>query len=146
MQRHELKVATTAPIQCLDITELVRTWVHSTGVRNGLLTVLSPHTTARIMLNEREPGLQQDMVAFLQRLVPQHGDYRHNDQTVDDRDNAHAHLLGLFLNASETIPVANGDLMLGDWQSLFFLELDGPRAARTVHLQLLSADGHRNDA
>jgi secondary thiamine-phosphate synthase enzyme len=56
---------------------------------------------------------------------------------VDDRDNAHSHLLGLFLNASETIPVAGGELVMGGWQSIFFIELDGPRERREVRLQLL---------
>ena len=71
-------------------------------------------------MNEREPQLQRDMVTWLKRLVPRDGDWLHNLDTVDDRDNAHSHLLGLFMNASETIPVADGEMILGDWQSIFF--------------------------
>lgn len=140
VHRHRVQLATTAPLQVLDITDEVRAWVRSTGVRDGLLTVSSLHTTARINLNERETALQRDMVSFLSRLVPREGSYEHNLNTVDDRDNAHAHLLGLFINASESIPVADGELVMGGWQSLFFIELDGPRPAREVQLQLLSAD------
>jgi secondary thiamine-phosphate synthase enzyme len=135
--RHQLQVETTAPIEVIDISDRVRAWVRASGVRNGLLTVMSLHTTARVNLNERESELQHDMVAFLTRLVPREGAYRHNVQTVDDRDNAHAHLLGLMLNASESIPVADGALVMGGWQSIFFIELDGPRARREVELHLI---------
>jgi secondary thiamine-phosphate synthase enzyme len=138
--RHRLQLVTSAPLQVIDISDEVRAWVRSSGVRDGLLTASSLHTTARINLNEREIALQRDMVAFLARLVPRSGVYEHNLDTVDDRDNAHAHLLGLFINASESIPVADGELVMGGWQSLFFIELDGPRETREVQLQLLGAD------
>jgi secondary thiamine-phosphate synthase enzyme len=134
---HQLTLTTSAPIEVVDITEAVREWLQVQPVRDGLLTVRSPHTTARINLNERESALQRDMVAFLERLAPKAGDYGHNLNTVDGRDNAHAHLLGLFLNASESVAVAGGALLMGHWQSLFFIELDGPRAQRTVQLHLL---------
>jgi secondary thiamine-phosphate synthase enzyme len=132
-----IQLATTAPIQLIDITANVRERVQASGLRHGLVTLISNHTTARVNLNEREERLQQDMVTFLKRLVPRDGDYGHNIAPVDDRDNAHAHLLGLFANASESIPVADGALLLGEWQSIFFVELDGPRTQRQVTVQLL---------
>jgi secondary thiamine-phosphate synthase enzyme len=132
-----LDLATTAPIQIIDITSQVRDCVRAAGLTHGLVTLISRHTTARVNLNEREERLQQDMVTFLKRLVPRDGDYGHNIAPVDDRDNAHAHLLGLFVNASESIPVADGELLLGEWQSVFFVELDGPRPKRQVTIQLL---------
>ncbi len=134
--RHQLAVQTTAPIEFIDLTETVRAWVRGAGLRDGLLAVTSPHTTARITRNEREAELQKDMVRFLERLAPADAAYGHNVAPVDDRLNAHAHLLGLFLPATEVIPVAGGDLVLGAWQALFLVELDGPRARREVHLQL----------
>jgi secondary thiamine-phosphate synthase enzyme len=133
----QIELVTTAPIQLIDITARVRERVQVNGLRHGLVTLISNHTTARVNLNENEERLQQDMITFLKRLVPRDGDYGHNIAPVDDRDNAHAHLLGLFANASESIPVADGELLLGDWQSVFFVELDGPRAKRQVTLQLL---------
>ncbi|ALK09223.1 secondary thiamine-phosphate synthase enzyme YjbQ [Blastochloris viridis] len=135
--RHRLDLATTDPIQIVDVTPQLRDFVAASGVRDGLLTVISPHTTARVNLNEREAQLQRDMVTFLKRLVPRDGDWLHNLSTVDGRDNAHAHLLGLFVNASEAIPVADGELMVGGWQSVFFIELDGPRERRHLDLQLI---------
>lgn len=138
--RHRLDLATTAPIEIVDLTDRVREWVASTGVTDGLVTVITLHTTARINVNEREPRLQQDMVTHLKRAIPKDGDWLHNLDTVDGRDNAHSHLLGLFMTASETIPVSGGALVLGEWQSIFFIELDGPRERRAVELQLLGTD------
>lgn len=137
--RHVLRLATTAPIGLTDLTGAVRDWVREAGLRDGLLVVASRHTTARITVNEREPELERDIVAFLERLAPAAAGYRHDRDTVDGRPNAHAHLLGLFLNASETIPVVGGELQLGAWQALLFVELDGPRPAREVELTFLGA-------
>lgn len=137
---HRLSVATTQPIEILDITEPVRAWVRSTGVTHGLLTVMSPHTTARITVNERETELQRDMIRWLEALAPATADYGHNRAPVDDRLNAHSHLLGLFMNASESIPLTDGALDLGGWQSLFFVELDGPRPKREVKLHLMAVE------
>ena len=132
-----IEIATVEPIQVLDITDQARAFVASSGIADGLLTVMSLHTTARLNINEREEKLQRDMVTYLKRLVPRDGDWLHNIDTLDGRDNAHSHLLGLFMSASETIPVAGGKLVLGGWQSIFFVELDGPREKRHVELQLM---------
>ncbi len=139
VRRHTLTLATTAPIQFIDLTEQVGDWVRAAGVREGLLTVTSPHTTARITRNERESELQGDMVRFLEHLAPADTTYRHNLDTVDGRANAHSHLLGLLMPASESIPVVDGALAMGAWQALFLVELDGPREAREVQLQLIVA-------
>lgn len=136
--RDTLTVATTASIEFVDLTERLQAWVAAAGVRDGLLTVTSPHTTARITRNEREAGLQRDMQRFLELLAPAKRPYEHNTDTVDGRANAHAHLLGLLMPAAESIPVADAALQLGEWQSVFLVELDGPRARREVHLQLIA--------
>jgi secondary thiamine-phosphate synthase enzyme len=132
-----ITLKTVEPIEVLDITAQVRERLAASGLRNGLVTLISRHTTARVNLNENEAQLHRDMVTFLKRLVPRDGDYLHNLAPVDDRDNAHAHLLGLFMNASESIPVVDGELLLGGWQSVFFIELDGPREQRGVTLQFI---------
>lgn len=134
---HSIALATSQPLELLDVTDAVRGWVRGSGVREGILTISSPHTTARITINEREPELQSDMVRFLEQLAPAAAAYGHNRAPVDDRLNAHAHLLGLFLNASESMAVVDGDLALGGWQSIFLVELDGPRERRDVRLHLL---------
>lgn len=137
VMRHVLEVRTQSPMEFVDVTETVRAWVEAQGVADGLLTISTPHTTARIVINERDPALQRDMLRHLQRLAPAEAAYEHNQHTVDGRDNAHAHLLALFMPASESVQVAGGQLQLGTWQALFFVELDGPRERREVQLQLL---------
>lgn len=137
IQRHRIELATTAPIQLIDITDQVRRFVTSSGIKDGLVTVSCLHTTARINVNEREEKLERDMLTFLKRFAPRDGDYLHNLDPVDGRDNAHSHLIGLFMNSSETIPVAKGAMVLGEWQSVFFIELDGPRERRGVELQII---------
>ncbi len=127
---------TTEPIQVIDITDEIRATVASCRLEQGQITLVSQHTTAFININEQEPRLLEDMVIFLKRLVPKDGDYLHNIAPLDGRDNAHSHLMGLFMNSSETIPFATGKLLLGEWQSIFLIELDGPRSKRSVLMQI----------
>jgi secondary thiamine-phosphate synthase enzyme len=131
-----ISLRTTKPIEIIDITAEAMAAVAASGVQNGQLTVMSRHTTAYIAVNEKEESLLEDMETFLKRFVPKDGNYGHNLTSVDGRDNAHSHLLGLFMNASAAIPVSDGKLLLGQWQSLFFMELDGPRDKRNVLLQI----------
>ncbi|WP_420131302.1 secondary thiamine-phosphate synthase enzyme YjbQ [Rhodopseudomonas sp.] len=135
--RHRIELVTTAPIEIIDITTQVREAAAASGMKDGLVTASCLHTTARLNVNEREDKLLRDMLTFLKRFAPRDGDYLHNLAPVDGRDNAHAHLIGLFMNSSETIPLADGALVLGEWQSIFFIELDGPRPKRGVELQIM---------
>ncbi len=132
---HTISRETTEPIQVIDITEEIRDFVSSCGLEKGQITLASQHTTAFININEQETRLLEDMVIFLKRLVPKDGDYLHNIDPIDGRDNAHSHLMGLFMNSSETIPIHAGRMLLGEWQSVFLVELDGPRAKRNILMQ-----------
>jgi len=129
--------STEHPIQIIDITQKVKDHAMQSGVANGLVTLISNHTTAYININEKEEMLLKDMTTYLKRLVPRDGDYLHNLNPIDGRDNAHSHLMGLFMNSSESIPLSEGKLMLGQWQSVFFIELDGPREKRSVTIQII---------
>ncbi|MCX6178126.1 MAG: secondary thiamine-phosphate synthase enzyme YjbQ [Chlorobiales bacterium] len=131
-----IKVKTTRPIQIIDISAEVSMAVSSSELDAGQVTVISQHTTAYISINEKEDRLLEDMETFLKRFAPRDGNYLHNLNPLDGRDNAHSHLLGLLMNTSETIPFSKGKLLLGEWQSLFFVELDGPRTERNILLQV----------
>ncbi|MFH0800239.1 MAG: secondary thiamine-phosphate synthase enzyme YjbQ [Pseudomonadota bacterium] len=132
----EIKIDTKGPIEFVDITGRVRSAFEESGIREGLVTVFTSHTTAAVKINERCDRLQEDMLAFLENAVPA-SNYRHDEDTVDSRANARSHLMSLLLNASETVPASGGKLMLGTWQTLFFIELDGPRRGRSVSVGII---------
>ena len=125
--------------QFIDITERVMEHVRESGARDGLVCIYSKHTTAAIKVNENEPLLIRDMEQFLSRLAPVNAYYGHNDfsirtvnMTEDECPNGHAHCQHLLMSSSETIPLINGELQLGTWQSLFLIELDRPRQREVV--------------
>jgi len=147
-----LVLATSESIQFLDITSEVEDLVREASLRDGIVTIFSRHTTAAICIQEDEPLLLEDLVAFMHRSAPPELHYRHNDFRVrtvhmhdDESPNGHAHCLQLMLGASETIPVVDGKLELGTWQRIFVIELDGPRPrlglenGREVVIQALGA-------
>ena len=135
---------TREPIQFLDITDEVAELARVVGLREGVVNVFSRHTTAAVCVQEAEPLLLEDLREFLERSAPAQAHYRHNDFRVrtvhmhdDESPNGHAHCLQLMLGSSESVPVADGELLLGAWQRIFLVELDGPRTSREVILQAL---------
>lgn len=140
---HRLQLETTSSPQFLDITQEVQEFVRDSRIQNGCVVIYSKHTTGAIRVNENEPLLIQDLEEFLERIASRDGYYHHNDlslRTVNVKDeeypNGHAHCQHLLLGASETIPIVGGVLEMGQWQSVFFVELDRPRT-REVILQVL---------
>ena len=138
-----LKVDTKDAPQLIDITDWVKGCVAESKVRNGMVLVYSKHTTAAVKINENEPLLIEDMAEFLERIAPRDAYYRHNDfsirtvnMTEDESPNGHAHLQHLMLGCSETIPLVDGKIPFGQWQSIFFIELDHPRP-REVMVQIV---------
>jgi secondary thiamine-phosphate synthase enzyme len=115
------RVETEERTQLADVTERVAGEVpdHATGV----CTVFVRHTTAGVVLQEAESGLVEDIEEFVTDLAPSDGDYRHD--RIDD--NADAHLRATVLGESVSVPVEDGELALGTWQSVLFVECDGPR-------------------
>ena len=138
-----LKLQSEKAPEFLDITQMVQELVADSGVAHGFVVVYSRHTTAAIKINEKEPLLLQDMEKFLERMSPRNGHYQHNDFTIrtvnmneDECPNGHAHCQHLLLGTSETIPIVEGMMQFGRWQSIFMIELDRPRP-REVVVQVL---------
>lgn len=130
-----LEFETEKKFQLVDVTDEVKEFFESCGIKDGSIKIFSPHTTCAVKINEKEKSLLKDFENFLDKLAPREQGYGHDKTNVDDRPNTHSHLRSLLLNASETIPVKNGELLLGGWQTVFFLELDGPREKRRMILQ-----------
>ena len=135
-----LVTSTTAP-EFVDITDRVVESLKESQIRNGFVLVFSRHTTAAITIQENEPLLLNDMASLLERLAPKAARYGHNDFSIrtvhmveDECPNGHAHCQHLALGSSETIPVIDGSLALGQWQRIFMVELDD---AKTVPREVL---------
>ncbi|HEY8951229.1 MAG TPA: secondary thiamine-phosphate synthase enzyme YjbQ, partial [Candidatus Dormibacteraeota bacterium] len=141
MIAQRLRFKTSAPTQFVDITEKLRQEVRRSGLRMGRIHLQSLHTTVGIAVNENEPLLLRDFESLLERLAPSGAGYEHDDFArrfeiaLDEPINGHAHCRQLLLTGFATLLVEKGDLVLGRWQSVFAVELDGPRT-RELALQL----------
>jgi secondary thiamine-phosphate synthase enzyme len=130
-KRFELE--TNKQFELIDITDKVLAAVSESGLTQGQALVFAPHTTASIRLNHNEPLLIQDIMKMLYRLSPVDINYAHDifeireNVAVGERSNGHAHVKAFLLGSSEAIPFVEGGLVLGDRQSVFFVELDGGR-------------------
>jgi len=129
-----MDIQTTACIELIDITDHVRRLVKESGIIDGICVISTRHTTCSIIINENEAGLRTDILGMLEKLVPHDQNYAHDQ--IDN--NAHSHLRAILLGMSEIIPIEDGHLVLGTWQSVFFVELDGPRN-RSVNIKILES-------
>jgi secondary thiamine-phosphate synthase enzyme len=136
-----LRFATSHATEFVDVTKLVRDEVRKSGLRTGRVHLQSLHTTVGLAINENEPLLLRDFQKLLERLAPGDGGYEHDDFarrheiSLDEPVNGHAHCRQLLLTGFATLLVEEGKLVLGHWQSVFAVELDGPRH-RELALQL----------
>jgi secondary thiamine-phosphate synthase enzyme len=128
-----VRLATTAPLQILDVTPRLERFVAGMRLETGWVSVQSRHTTCGLAVNEHEPRLLADLEALLERLAPRGADYAHDALHLrshvppDERPNGHAHAKALLLRTAETLHVVSARLQLGRWQRVLLLELDGPR-------------------
>jgi len=138
---HRIEFATSRATEFVDVTDRIREAVRRSGLRDGRVHLQSLHTTLGIAVNENEPLLHRDFESMLERLAPTGAGYEHDDFTrrfdipLDEPVNGHAHCRQLLLSAFATLLVEDGQLLLGRWQSVFAVELDGPRH-RQLALQL----------
>lgn len=117
-----IQLSTSERVAVVDVTAKVSEGIPD-DVDRGVCTAFVPHTTAGVVVNENEPGLLADVERALDRIVPRDGGYEHD--AIDD--NADAHLRAMLLGESVSVPIRDGDLDLGTWQSVLFVECDGPR-------------------
>ena len=129
--RHELR--TKRRDEMIDITDKVAAAVRESGVRDGIAVVYCPHTTAGIAVNENaDPDVAHDVLLRLSEVFPRtHPGYRHLEGNSD------SHLKAVAAGPSQTIIVAEGRLLLGRWQGVFFCEFDGPRS-REYYIKIIA--------
>jgi len=122
--------STKGEIDFVDLTEKVHEAVSQSGIRNGLVHVFAPHATGILILTENEYSLLSDIKAFLEEIIPKHDKYSHPS-------NAHAHLRSVLLPPDKTMPLVDGRVEFGTWQSLVFVETDVHPRRRTVIIQVI---------
>ena len=131
MSSKKVILNTNKNFEIIDITSKINQEI---DIESGIANIFSKHSTSAIVVNENESGLLDDLELMLTDLVSDKYSWKHD--RIDN--NAKSHLKSFLLSSSETIPVSNGKLDLGTWQSVFFIELDGPRKNRTVNLKFIS--------
>jgi secondary thiamine-phosphate synthase enzyme len=132
-----LAFQTALRVELVDLTELLVGVVRDSGVKEGLVSLWSLHTTCAVFINENQSALHADIKQFLELTVSRDGEWMHNDPEHSDcdRNNADAHLRAMLLGHSMTLQVTGGELVLGQWQRVLAAELDGPRE-RSVRVQV----------
>lgn len=125
-----LRFSTKGEIEFIDISDKVQEVIEKSGITNGLAHVFAPHATGVLILTEYEPSLLNDIKKTLERLAPRHASYEHPS-------NAHAHLRSLLMSPDRTLPLIDGRIVLGTWQSLVFVETDVHPRQRTLIVQVL---------
>lgn len=133
-----LKVVTDSRVELYNVTDRIKDLVKSSGIKAGFLVISTLHTTTALFINEFQAALMADVKHFLERLANKEHGYLHNCEDCSDceRKNAEAHIRALVLGHNVTLPIQNGELPLGQWQSVLFAELDGPRE-RSVTAQVI---------
>ena len=131
MSSKKLILNSSRNFEIIDITSMINDEI---DIKSGIVNIFSKHSTSAIVVNENESGLLNDLELMLGDLVSDKYSWQHD--RIDN--NAKSHLKSFLLSSSETIPISNGKLDLGTWQSVFFVELDGTRKNRTVNLTFIS--------
>jgi secondary thiamine-phosphate synthase enzyme len=132
-----LTITTTERVELVDLTDRLAALVRASGVKEGLVSLWSMHTTCAVFINEAQAALHADIKQFLEQTVSREGKWLHNDPDHSDCDrmNADAHLRAILLGHGLTVQISGGELLLGQWQRVLAAELDGPRS-RTIRVHV----------
>lgn len=122
--------STRGEIDLVDLTDKVQEVVNKSRIKNGLAHVFAPHATGVLILTEHEPSLDKDVRNLLEKLVPKRASYNHPS-------NAHSHLRSMLLPPDRTLPVIDGRVVFGTWQSLVFVETDVYPRRRKIIIQAM---------
>jgi secondary thiamine-phosphate synthase enzyme len=126
---------TSAKDEIVDVTAKVQEIITKSKIRDGLACVFVVGSTAAVTTVEHEPGLVQDMRDAVERLYPEEIDYEHHRRWGDG--NGHSHIRASFIGPSLTVPISKGELVLGTWQQIVFMEFDNKPRTREVVVQLV---------
>ena len=128
MMKYVLNKGSNRRVEIIDMTHDLNDILTKSKIKDGLINIFATHSTAGIVINENESELVKDFQNTLEFLIPENKNYLHD--RIDN--NADSHIRSFFIGNSETIPIEEGSLSLGTWQSVFFVELDGPRNRKVI--------------
>lgn len=128
-----LHIKTKQLKEVVDMTEMIQTVIRKANMKEGLCSVFVTHTTAAVTTGEIGEGTEQDFLQIIEQIIPRI-QFRH----AHDPSHAWSHMAASILGPSLTIPVSAGSLVLGTWQSVMLVELDGPRE-RNVYVSMISS-------
>ena len=127
MRKETLSLSTRSRTEFVPVSRLVQKTLQRWGVQDGICTIYVPHTTAGIFINEGyDPDVMRDMEMMLDKVIPWSAGYRHSE------GNAAAHIKAALIGNSRQVIVEKGELVLGQWEEIFFAEFDGPRSRRMI--------------
>jgi len=133
-----LTIATSKKRQLVDITNQVEKIVYQSKAKEGCVLIFARHTTCSIVITEVEDNLETDIIRYLEKEGPKgpfghnHGDILAHDPRHADKSHTPSHILSAIIGQSTLIPIDNGQLLLGTWQRICVLELDGPRIRKVI--------------
>jgi len=131
----KVRISTKDRSDMVNITGRIQEIVAKSGIKNGIVVVFVPHTTAGVTINENaDPDVVTDILMKLNKIVTEDRDYLHYE------GNSSAHIKALMTGSSVTVIFENGKLVLGTWQGIYFCEYDGPRN-RTVNIEIIAKGG-----
>ena len=125
-----LSFTTKGEVDFVDLSGKIQEEVSTSGIKAGIVHIFAPHATGILILTENDDALLEDTKVFLEQLVPRNAGYNHPS-------NAHAHLRSMLLPPDKTLPIIDGQVTFGTWQSLFFLETDVYPRNRTLIVQIM---------
>jgi secondary thiamine-phosphate synthase enzyme len=124
------KFTTRGEMDFIDLSEEIQGEAYKSTIKNGIVHVFAPHATGVLILTENDEALLEDIKVILKELAPKNEGYQHPS-------NAHSHLRSIILPPDKTLPVIDGKVEFGVWQSLLFVETDVYPRERTIHIQVL---------
>lgn len=122
--------STKGEIDFVDLSAKLQEEVSKSGIRNGLIHIFAPHATGVLILTENDYALLNDIKALFEELAPKHRAYQHPS-------NAHSHLRSIIFPPDKTLPIVDGLITFGTWQSLLFVETDVYPRKRTIVIQIM---------
>ena len=131
----EINLSTSGEVDMIDITGMVESVVERSGISNGTVLIFAIGSTGAITTIEYEPGLKKDFPRALERLFPRGMEYEHEKTWHDG--NGHSHVRASFLKPDLCVPLMDGNLVLGTWQQIVFVELDVRPRKRRIAVQVM---------